>query len=238
MYWCDICKVWLQDTKQAKLNHERGSRHQELLSKKLRDMGKKADEQKRIEKEAAKSIGNIEAAARKQYEEDLKAMESSCGKWVYQASTGYYYNEVYRWYYDLKTGWYYGGDPPDWAQDPQLPSAATFHNAPKEGGPAAGGSKKAGDHGKKDIPEVLVKRQVAIPAHPLANVGGYQMPTVGRLGAAKGVGGGSNATAKRKRPVVASKTKEVDKEEQEELARREAARQRVQQRTASTFGLL
>lgn len=33
MYFCDICKVWMQDTKMAKLNHERGFKHKELLAK-------------------------------------------------------------------------------------------------------------------------------------------------------------------------------------------------------------
>ena len=33
MYWCDLCKCWLNDTKAAKLNHERGSKHQENLAR-------------------------------------------------------------------------------------------------------------------------------------------------------------------------------------------------------------
>lgn len=33
MYWCDVCKCWLNDTKAARLNHERGAGHQAKLEK-------------------------------------------------------------------------------------------------------------------------------------------------------------------------------------------------------------
>ncbi len=33
MHWCDICKCWMNDTKQARLNHERGAQHQAKLEK-------------------------------------------------------------------------------------------------------------------------------------------------------------------------------------------------------------
>jgi hypothetical protein len=33
MHWCDLCKVWMNDTKAAKLNHERGMKHQETLAR-------------------------------------------------------------------------------------------------------------------------------------------------------------------------------------------------------------
>lgn len=91
-------------------------------------------------------------------------------------------------------------------------------------------------------------------------VGGYQLHSIeGSVGGAKGVGtlhrggnggaaaGGAAADAKRKRDGEAGgkggaagkgKEKELTKEEREFMARREAARQRVQQRTAATFGLV
>ena len=85
-------------------------------------------------------------------------------------------------------------------------------------------------------------------------VGGYQLHNVrGAIGGAKGVGslasgGGAGAAAgaaaetKRKREGAANGAgsgggKELSKEDQEFLARREAARARVQQRTAASFGL-
>jgi hypothetical protein len=33
MHWCDLCKCWMNDTKAAKLNHERGAKHQENLAR-------------------------------------------------------------------------------------------------------------------------------------------------------------------------------------------------------------
>jgi WW domain-binding protein 4 len=99
----------------------------------------------------------------------------------------------------------------------------------------------------------------AVPVHPMAGVGGYQMPRAGRIGGAKGVGYANNLdgaqqlsavnntkarassgdTVKRKRDQDQGKKMEkpVSKEEAEFLARREAARQRVQARTMATFGL-
>lgn len=81
-------------------------------------------------------------------------------------------------------------------------------------------------------------------AHPLAGIGGYQMPETGRIGGSKGVGVASSSTqlaaAKRKREdgaAGASKTENLSEEEKQARAAREAARARVQQRTMNNFGL-
>ena len=71
------------------------------------------------------------------------------------------------------------------------------------------------------------------------------MPVAGKIGGAKGVGAASQqvaSTAGVKRPrEEASKStnagKAVSKAEKEALAKREAARARVQQRTMQGFGL-
>lgn len=80
--------------------------------------------------------------------------------------------------------------------------------------------------------------------HPMANIGGYQMPMVGAIGGAKGVGAAKQPAAaaivppKRKRDGDGKGGgKAVSKEEQEAQARREAARARVQARTMQAFGL-
>eukprot|EP00775_Hariotina_reticulata_P005007 gene5007-5248_t len=106
----------MNDTKAAKLNHERGTKHQENLAKKLRDMSRKADAEKRGKEQAAAAMDNIEQLAREQYEKDQQAAKAQAGNWVWNESSGYYYNALHRWYYDHKTGWYYGGcyrRPPD-----------------------------------------------------------------------------------------------------------------------------
>lgn len=87
-----------------------------------------------------------------------------------------------------------------------------------------------------------VKRKPAAAHHPLAEVGGYKMPTTGRIGGAKGIGGSAGGVTKRKgqpSTVTAVKSnKPVSKEEADAIAAREAAKKRVQQRTLSTFGLV
>lgn len=79
-------------------------------------------------------------------------------------------------------------------------------------------------------------------SHPLANLGGYQMPMVGKIGGTSNFVGEkqTNSSAKRGRDDKTSNgvsKKNVSKEEEEALKRREAARARVQQRTMNAFGL-
>ena len=83
------------------------------------------------------------------------------------------------------------------------------------------------------------RRKPAAAQHPLAELGGYKMPTAGRIGGAKGIGASVGGVVKRKgQPVTAGKpSKPVSKEEADAIAAREAAKKRVQQRTLSTFGL-
>ncbi|EFJ52233.1 hypothetical protein VOLCADRAFT_116255 [Volvox carteri f. nagariensis] len=278
MHWCDVCKCWMNDTKAARLNHERGSQHQAKLATKLRDMARKADQEAKAKATNEVAMSKIEAAAKKQYEQDRKAAAAEAGSWTWDAQCSYYYNATYRWYYDPSTQWYYGGEPePTWVQSPPLPAAARFGAAPHEGGPIPpataqqGGpisttSSSAAAAGNPVIMLKTVQRVVAVPKHPLAGVGGYQAPTSGRVGGSMGTGvvlegdGGGSSTAdvgsKRKReepgkvggPAAAGGTKGavgggaakgmMSAEEAEALARREAAKQRVAQRTAAGFGYL
>ncbi len=99
-----------------------------------------------------------------------------------------------------------------------------------------------GQAAKTTAAKVLPKTMKA--THPLAGIGGYQMPETGRIGGSKGVGvaaaGTQAAGAKRKREedaAKAAKQKGLSEEERKALAAREAARARVQQRTMSNFGL-
>lgn len=75
----------------------------------------------------------------------------------------------------------------------------------------------------------------------MAEIGGYKMPTTGRIGGAKGIGGTSGGVTKHKGQPASGKTskssKPVTQAEADAIAAREAAKKRVQQRTLSTFGL-
>ena len=207
----------------------------------------------------------------------------------HHADTGYYYNAIQRWYYDLKSKMYYGGDPADWTNTPPIPKEALYgasrdppsRIAPIAGSsgarPAAAASTTGGSSvsvtatttaavGNRIImtgrvPQTILPGQKAVAAHPLAGIGGYQMPEIGRIGGAKGFGAGAGASGsgdgvagvggKRSREEKkisgdggrdsgkggAVPAKPLSKEEAEFLARREAARQRVQKRSMQTFGL-
>ncbi len=88
-------------------------------------------------------------------------------------------------------------------------------------------------------PQPGVRRIPASACHPLAGLGVYSMPQSGTVGAARGVGAAGTHTAKRKRDEAQSGKpgKPLSKEEADALARREAARARVEQRTLKNFGL-
>ncbi|CAL8468419.1 g7959 [Coccomyxa elongata] len=240
MFWCDYCKVWMQDNPSAKATHERGMKHKENVAKKLRQMRQKADSDKKEAVLADKTMSSIEAAAKKQYEKDLaaaKAVASSHGEWVLDEGSGHYYNAAQRYYFSRETGMYYGGDPPAWTLQPEMPPEALFKAQPK-----AEPASTSGQAAKTTAAKILLKTMKA--AHPLAGIGGYQMPKTGRIGGSKGVGvaaaGTQAAGAKRKREedaAKAAKQKGLSEEERKALAAREAARARVQQRTMSNFGL-
>ncbi len=86
-------------------------------------------------------------------------------------------------------------------------------------------------------PRPAAKRMPASAAHPLAGLGGYSIPQSGVIGAARGVGAVGANPAKRKRDEPGKPSKVVSKEEADALARREAAKARVEQRTLKNFGL-
>ena len=86
-------------------------------------------------------------------------------------------------------------------------------------------------------------RRAAIPAHPLAQLGGYRMPE-GQIGGARGVGSldaSSQLAVKRKReegPAGSKAGAAASEEELKARAAREAAKARVEHRTAKQFGMV
>lgn len=229
----------------------------------LHEMGRKADVEKAQAASNEKAMTGIEAKAAKQYQRDLEALRAVSGQWEWDEGSNLYYNERHAYYHDAKTGYYYGGSEPQWTLAPAIPSEALFGTAPHKGGPktcstsrpqstgAAPAASKAAAAGAAaaaagPVTSSVVRRVVALPKHPQSNVGGYQMPQEGgRIGAAKGVGmqgmvSGSSAGKRRREEAAAaagSKGKALSKEDQEALARREAAKQRVTQRALSNFGM-
>jgi len=213
MHWCDICKCWLQNKEQAKLNHERGANHQENLARKLRSMEKDAAYKRIQEERTQKSLEIIENRAQRQFARDKAEAKKAMGTWTWDSESSLYYQETYRWYFDEKTQYYYGGDPPEWIQEPptsslpreaRFPSAATSTTAAAAAAVVSSSSLAASTNNGGSISIVssssnsdstnLAKVQVGPAAavkkyaHPMMNLGGYQAPLTGKIGGAKGTG--------------------------------------------------
>lgn len=93
--------------------------------------------------------------------------------------TGYHYNALHRWYYDTGSKMYYGGEPPEWTAAPSgLPHAARFEVMYPPLPVAAAPPPRT----------TTAAQQRQLSKHPLADVGGHAMPSIGRIGAAKGLG--------------------------------------------------
>lgn len=156
----------------------------------LSAMRRKAVGEKAAAVQTAKTMKAIEEEAAAQFARDRAEAAAhraaSLGEWVLNHETGQHYNAQHRWYYDSGSKMYYGGDPPDWTASPAtLPHAARFEvmyppltrprPTPGQGPPAAASAAGARASGRA-------------AAHPLSGLGGYTMPSVGRIGGAKGVG--------------------------------------------------
>eukprot|EP00873_Tetraselmis_striata_P006059 jgi/Tetstr1/426323/TSEL_016638.t1 len=259
-FWCEFCKVWLNDTASARATHENGMKHQDAVAKKLREMRHKGDAEKKEKELLDRTWKSIEEKAKKQYEEDLRAgvvakavpkpsptaepvhavtapgpskiVGDSNAAWVPDRGSGYLYNEALRWYYDKSTKFYYGGNPPEWTQNPPIPDAAKF----REG--AAAAAKPSSAAQSVSLASVSTKKH----HHPMQSVGGVQFHQLGgKVGAARGLGAQGKETGKRKQPEAAAAPaakKKMSKEEAEAVAKREAARARMEKRTMKQFGLI
>eukprot|EP00890_Picochlorum_soloecismus_P003232 jgi/Picsp_1/390/NSC_00388-R1_ww domain-binding protein len=249
----------MADNPQTRAIHEQGLKHKDNVARRewcltwnyrvayaqlvtsLRELREKSKEEQRKKEYTEKSLKSIEEAASRKYEEDRKALETSKGSWIFQKDSGYFYNAMIRWYYDEKSGMYYGGDPPDWTSSPPIPSSSLF---------GAGESKEVGreeaietaveNKGFRKYPKGMKVKH----SHPLAGIGGYQMPTTGSFGGATGIVADSKqetkTLGKRKgagKTERSEKDAKMSKQEKEALERREAARKRVQERTMQAFGL-
>lgn len=252
----------MADNPQVRAIHENGTKHKANVAKKVADIRRKSVQEQHAKEATERAMANISKTAQQKYEQD-KAEEEAyhrkrLGNWVFQEDSGYLYNAQLGWYYDLETKMYYGGQPAGWTKDPQIPMEARHSTDPKrtvEPKPA------------RPVPQPP-SRDWESPSslgvggstakHPLAGIGGYQMPKEGRIGGAKGIGhvdsydtgpskrkgdtGGSGqgggTVRPRKRTAEDQKAASGgNKEEAEFIARREAARQRVQARTMAAFGL-
>jgi len=197
----------------------------------------------------------IEQAASKAFEKDRAEQEENRYQknWILHEESGYYYNALYGWYYDATSKMYYGGNPPVWTKKPNIPSAGYYGAVNPQSDPLleAVTYKDAKDEGAKQSKYPMGMKVQKI--HPLADIGGYQMPLEGSFGAGHvprseaahekkkpksgKIKASSSSGTKRKSNGSQEKETALSAKEKEFLARREAARQRVQKRTMDQFGL-
>ncbi|XP_072370496.1 WW domain-binding protein 4 isoform X3 [Scyliorhinus torazame] len=72
--FCDYCKCWIADNKPSVEFHERGKNHQENVTRKISEIKKKSLEKAKDEERRAKEFAEMENAAMKAYQEDLKRL--------------------------------------------------------------------------------------------------------------------------------------------------------------------
>lgn len=226
-------------------------------------MRQKAKDTQRYAVSMDRTIKGIEEAASKAYEKDRTEQEGHAlssenryqKNWVFHEESGYYYNALYGWYYDVSSKMYYGGNPPEWTHTPNIPSAVYYGAVNPQSDPLLQAVTHQDDKQTKEVsknkyPVGMKVRKV----HPLAGIGGYQMPLEGTFGAgharhADSVEDGETKRKKKastkntsvgtKRKSGGGKEKEaaMSAKEREFLAKREAAQKRVQKRTMEAFGL-
>ncbi|XP_038658720.1 WW domain-binding protein 4 isoform X4 [Scyliorhinus canicula] len=72
--FCDYCKCWIADNKPSVEFHERGKNHQENVTRKISEIKRKSLEKAKDEERRAKEFAEMENAAMKAYQEDLKRL--------------------------------------------------------------------------------------------------------------------------------------------------------------------
>ncbi|XP_067896320.1 WW domain-binding protein 4 isoform X3 [Heterodontus francisci] len=98
--FCDYCKCWIADNKPSVEFHERGKNHQENVTRRISEIKKKSLEKAKEEERIAKEFAEMENAAMKAYQEDLKRLgvNVSESQWEkpegFQGSSNFVQSEV------------------------------------------------------------------------------------------------------------------------------------------------
>ncbi|KMS98811.1 hypothetical protein BVRB_3g068860 isoform A [Beta vulgaris subsp. vulgaris] len=237
MKWCDFCKIFITDNPTTIRNHELGTRHKENVTKRLADMRTEKAAKEKQEKEAARTLQQIEAKAIRSYQKDIASQETKQSQapadfrpgdtaWEYDSSSGYYYDENSGIQYDPKSGFYYSGDLGKWVTQEEAFAAA----------------KNSGSKEKFPLSRPLLASTSGQPTEKKngANLrsGGAPGPVVsGSLNPTRSIKGASSSLAVGKKKKPYDKPKAVPAGESDALKAREAARKRVEEREKSLLGL-
>ncbi len=253
-YWCEVCRCWIRNSLTGKATHENGPKHREQVERKLREAKRRSDQDEKDMAEAKASMRKIEARAKAQFDKDRAAgnvgqsapqpsSQHQQQDWIFDQQAGYYYSASLACYYDGHSCMYYYGD--KWHKDapgakPASSSApAVADPKPK---PAAAANANANANANAAAASVGSKEAGGGGGEPVSRVGGAK---AGEAGGKKdkrkvGAGGGSATKIAKNKKIVKRKRPKTAREIEEEkaLAAREAARQRVKQRSEANFGFL
>ena len=70
----DYCRCWIADNRSSVEVHERGKNHKENVAKRISEIKPKSLDRAKEEEKASKEFAAMEAAALKEYQEDLKSL--------------------------------------------------------------------------------------------------------------------------------------------------------------------
>ncbi|XP_065015471.1 zinc finger protein ZOP1-like [Musa acuminata AAA Group] len=73
--WCDFCKIYIANNPLNIRTHELGQRHKDNVAKRLATMRKESAAREKEQKEAARALKEIEAKAKKSYQNDLASFQ-------------------------------------------------------------------------------------------------------------------------------------------------------------------
>ena len=166
MYWCEFCKVWMQDKLTIRTKHDQSDKHKDNVQRKIREGQRKGEREERELAQAKRELERAEREAQRKFREDQgllskremaqKKLETAANaevkkaaelayrvqqtgvSWQYDPGSGYYFSPELGYYFDSATQTYYGGDPPAWSNVSPL-QAADYEKFYDQGGPAGPG---------------------------------------------------------------------------------------------------
>uniref|UniRef100_A0A5B6ZI14 Matrin-type domain-containing protein n=1 Tax=Davidia involucrata TaxID=16924 RepID=A0A5B6ZI14_DAVIN len=241
--WCDFCKIFISNNPTSIRNHELGQRHKDNVAKRLTSMRQEKTAKEKEQKEAARSLEQIEAKAKRSYQKDVatfrEARDSNVhalvaqddgrgtakgsafsGEWEFDSTSGYYYNQSNGCSYDPNSGFYYTDALGKWVTQEEAFAASQVSSASVQRNTIL--KKPSSAAGPASDNKCAAKCQSG--------------PPPGQVVSASVKGAPSSLTVnKRKRQD--KKPKVISDEEVAALKAREAARKRVEEREKSLLGL-
>ncbi|KAF6162563.1 hypothetical protein GIB67_003109 [Kingdonia uniflora] len=248
--WCDFCKIFISNNPLSIRTHEMGQRHKDSVTNRLDSMRKENAAKDKKQKEAAKSLEQIEAKAKRSYQKDLAAVQearysntlaieageenggtarfsvASGDEWEYDSTSGYYQNRTNGYFYDPNSGFYYSDALGKWVtpEEAFYTSKDSSDSKNKEPAPKRPFSTSA-----------TVKEDRSTTIFQTEPSPGLVVST--SLNPKRSVKSAPSSITVNKRKRGDEKPKVVSKEEADALKARETAKKRMEEREKPLLGL-